>query len=150
MPAYRTSPPHLEHVRCAWGGTGLAPPDYCAVLLYFDISVVRPIRGLRMIEFEVIDGQPGEMIARAASPFDLRVSLPGIDRDHNEMTRAFDGSIDANATVRLRSGGELTPVPEYADLSRYRYRATLEAVTSEGVFPLILEGSFEAGPWPTA
>jgi hypothetical protein len=140
MDPYRSPAAKVTHVRCGYGGTGLSPVGYCAVMPYFDVAATIRITGLRMTEFTVED------IARANASIELRIWLPGRDRDHNEITKPFDGAIDAGVTLRLRATTVLTPVPPTVDIFRRRYRATLiadDAVTLE------LSGALDA-PWPTA
>src|SRR5688572_24072443 len=74
----------VRHVRCGYGGTGLAPPSYCTVKPYFDVTATGAITGLRMTAFVVTD------IAQASGPIELRIWLPGRDADHNELTKPFD------------------------------------------------------------
>jgi hypothetical protein len=130
----------VAHVRCGYGGLGPAPPSYCAVMPDFDATAVGAVTGLRMTEFVVED------IARAAGPIELRIWLPGRDRDHNEITRPFAGAIAAGQTLRLRGNTPLTPIPPDIDMWQRRYRATLVA---EGGLTLELSGVLDS-PWATA
>lgn len=130
----------VVHAHCGYGGHGLAPIGYCAVMPYFDATATTAIAGLRMTDFVVDD------VARAAGPIELRIWLPGRDRDHNEITQPFDGRIAAGTTVRLRGRTELTPIPRGVELWNRRYRATLVA---DGGVVVELTGVLDA-PWPTA
>ncbi len=130
----------VSHVRCGYGGTGLAARSYVMVMPCFDVKATLSITGLRMTTFVVTD------IAEASAPIELRIWLPGRDADHNEITKPFDGAIAAGVSIRLRGYAPLTPVPPAIDLHRREYRATL--VADEGL-RVELIGRLDS-PWPTA
>lgn len=145
--APRFSPPHLTHVSCAFGGTGVSHPDDISVTLYFDLAASDEMSGVRVDAIEVVDAS-GATVSRLAPPIELHVSLPGRDRDHNLMTMPFLGSIDAGATVRLCAVAGPTRIAS-ASRAKLRYRMILGTSESERGTPLVLEGALDA-PWATA
>ena len=117
-------------------------------MLYFDATAVHAVSGLQVTDLELVEGTA--RVARANGPIDLRISLPGRDRDQNFVYAAFDGAIAAGATLRLCASIELTTLPQSCTPSSCRYRATMMAVSSDGgEEKLVLEGSLD-DPWPTA
>lgn len=144
----RLPPAHAEHVRCNYGGTGVSSVGYCAVLLDFEIIATAFVNDLRVTAVELFDGE--RAFARIVTPIELRVWHPGRDRDHNEITTPFAGTIDAGVRVRLRVGGELGPQPVgTAAMGRARYRATVELMTTNRE-QLALDGPVDGGGWATA
>ena len=141
-------PARAEHVRCTYGGTGVSRAGFCAVLLDLEVVAISLVRDLRVSAVELLDS--GHRFANVVTPMELRVWHPGRDRDHNEITTAFGGTIDAGTRVRLRTGGNLGPEPVPMDaMARARYRATIELLTPERE-QLIVEGPVGAGCWATA
>ena len=143
----RTPAAYLTHASCGYGGTGVSPPNQIAIMPYFDVTAARRIGNLRVTHIEILDAS-GATVARAVPPIRLRVADPSFprDRDHNEITKPFSGSISAGATVRLRAEADLTPFTwRYSD--RLRYRATV--TTEEGAPALNLVGPLD-NPWATA
>lgn len=140
MSPYRAPIAEVVHVRCGYGGSGVSPPGHYGVMPDFSLTASRAIRGLRMIAF-VVEG-----VASARPPIELRIWLPGRDRDHNEITKPFDGTVAEGATLRLRAFAQLTPVGPSIKLDRLPYRAAL--VTDDGT-EIELTGVLDA-PWATA
>ena len=134
--------PHarLTHVRCAYGGTGVSPAGYCAVMPYFDVTAGSAVTGLRVTVLEILDTPTGAILARAVAPIELRVSLPGRDADHNEITAPFDGVVDAGGSLRLRAVVEFFDLAPYASNAR-GYRATLVTDASD---VSVVEGPMDA------
>lgn len=139
MTPYRSTLAEVRHVRCGYGGSGPAPPGYYSVMPYFDVTAARRLTGLRMTALHVED------VARDRGPIELRIWMPGLDRDHNELTRPFDGIVEAGETLRLRAAMMLTPVPPSLELWRLRYSADLVCDQGDG---LVVSGPLDA-PWPT-
>jgi len=138
MTPYRSPIARIAHVRCGYGGSGPAPAWYCAVMPDFDVTAIRAIRAFRMTEF-VVEG-----VAHANAPIELRIWLPGLDCDHNEITKPFSGSIDAGATLRLRGKTVLTPLPPPFNVWNHPYRAALIADDEQVELTGVLDS-----PWPT-
>ena len=113
---------------------------------YFDVTAEHAVSGLRVAEVEVFEG--ATLMARTNAPIPLRISLPGVDRDHNPNTAPFDGTIAAGTKLRLVGNTELTTLPmDYR--KSYRYRATIVVTSSGGDETFALEGALD-DPWATA
>lgn len=118
-------------------------------MLYFDATAVQAVSRLRVTDLELVEGTA--RVARANAPIDLRVSLPGRDRDHNFVYAAFDGALAADTTLRLCVSTELTTLPRSCQASSCRYRATIIVSSDGSDAELSLEGSLDdpratAGP----
>lgn len=135
---------HATPVRGAHGGTGVSRPGQLHLLLDLDLTATGDLRGLHAAGVELLDASGGTL-ARATPPIGLRRSLPGRDRDHNEITAPFDGAILAGTTVRLRASAEVAGTPAGVNQLRYRMTLRTDAVTA----PLVVEGLLDA-PWASA
>ncbi len=146
MSPYRGAPVRLTHVRCGYGGTGVSPEGYCAVMPDFDATAMQAVSAVRLAELALLD-PTGAELARAEAPIELRIWRPGRDADHNEITVPFPGALEAGVTLRLRARAALTLLPRASTLSSCRYRVTLLFGSSDGAIEL--QGPLDA-PWATA
>lgn len=137
----------LVHVRCGYGGTGVSPPGYCAVMPYFDVVAPNALGELRVTDLDILDASTRTVLARANVPIELRIWLPGRDEDHNEITAPFDGSVVIGRTLRLRALTRFDALETYASAPRlYRLRVVARAGDSE--LALELEGPLDSA-WAT-
>jgi hypothetical protein len=111
----------------------------------FDVIVDSAISGLRVNALEIFETASGVSVARAAGPVELRVWLPGRDENHNDITVAFAGVLDAGQRVRLRALAQFTELPAYTTNER-SYRATLGNDAGDAC---VVEGPLDS-PWATA